>query len=288
MPSDKLKTFNDDARTRKQLLSSNYDPVTLRDAIALPPQLINASKIIDLSGYSLEYRGTSGTDRVIVYVAGGGFCFPADDRHRAFLDNITGAISARALLINHRLAPEHPYPAGLNDVCNGLDFAFSDAGGARVDVIADSSGAALALSALMLRRDQSKPLPRSSVLMSPLTDLATTGLSYVTNYDADPMFGPSAIIHKAWHYLQGENPTNPQVSPLWGDVSDLCPMLLIAGSTEVMLDDAVRFADKINAVGGEATMRIVDEAPHAFPLYADLPESKDALAEIIEFLTLER
>jgi len=113
--------------------------------------------------------------------------------------------------------------------------------------------------------------------------LAMTGLSHVANAEADPMFGPQAIIHKSAHYLRGANPTDPRASPFWAELSGLPPLLMIAGSTEVMLDDTVRFAEKADKSGVSITLRTITEAPHSFAYMPGLPEAAAATAEIISF-----
>lgn len=285
MPSTELLAFNADARTRKAMLSGDYDPIAMRAAIAVPSAAAPATAIVETGGFSIERRGGADRERLIVAVAGGGFCFPAGDQHRLLLDRLCLRLDAQAALIHHRLAPEHPFPAAYDDVLEGLRAAAAFDGVRRIDVIADSSGASLMLCALITRRDRGDRLPTRCVFMSALTDLAMTGLSHVSNCDRDPLFGPSAIIHKGWHYLQGANPTDPRASPFWADVHGLAPMLMLVGDTEVMRDDTVRFADKVNRAGGTARVSLCAEAPHVYPLIAGLPEAESAFAEICDFLS---
>ena len=98
------------------------------------------------------------------------------------------------------------------------------------------------------------------------------------------MFGPAALVHKSWHYLQGHDPTDPSASPFWAELHDLPPLLLIAGTTEVMRDDTVRFAERVKRAGGSARVSLYDRAPHVFPLLPQLPESRRAIAEVADFL----
>ena len=119
--------------------------------------------------------------------------------------------------------------------------------------------------------------------MSPLADCAMTALSYVYNRGRDPMFGPEAIIHKAHHYLNGANPSDPSASPLWADLQGLPPTQIFVGSTEVMLDDSTRLADKARAAGCDVELHIVPNAPHVFPLLfpwsAEAHRAVDAMTE---------
>jgi monoterpene epsilon-lactone hydrolase len=277
MPSSEILAFNEDARTRKSVLSSAYDPAAMRQALLGDDGAGDAPRI--------ERRGNPDAERLVLAVAGGGFFLPPGEQHRALMDRLCERLGAQAAILHHRLSPEHPFPAAYDDVVSGLASAFAFEGVRRVDVVADSSGAALALSALLARRDLGLPLPISCVLISALTDMAMTGLSHVANSEADPMFGPGAIIHKAWHYLKGANPTDPRASPYWGDLARLPRMLMFVGSTEIMLDDTLRFARKVEAAGGTVKAEVYEDAPHDFPLIPHLPEAQAALEEMIHFLS---
>lgn len=286
MPSAELLAFNEEARGRKAFLSSAYDPVALRAQLtAIPSAAAPAWSWTPLeNGGAIERRGDRTSSRILLMVAGGGFCFGPNDAHRALLDNLCMRLNAQGALVHHRLAPEHPFPAAHIDVVAALDAILADPNVSRVDGVADSSGAALLLSAIAHRPVKDRGRVSRCVLLSALTDLAMTGLSLVANADSDPMFGPSAIIHKGWHYLQGANPTDARASPFWGDVSALPPLLLFAGSTETMLDDTVRFAEKVAHAQGSARVRIYEQAPHVFPLIGHLPEAAAAVEEIAAFL----
>lgn len=283
MPSPELLAHVAEARARKAFVSSDYDPVQMRELLRVPPDLERSSTFVDCGAHRIERRGTPDAPRLLFCVAGGGFFMGPTDAHRALLDRLCASLGAQAALLHHRLAPEHPFPAAYDDTYDALDRAFGFAGIRRVDVVADSSGAALALCALRARRDRGLPMPGALALFSPLADLALTGRSHVANADADPMFGPQALIHKGRLYLQGANPTDPRVSPLWGPLHGMPPMIAFAGSTEVMLDDAVRLAERVNAAGGRAELVVCEQAPHVYPLVATLPEAESALERVLAF-----
>lgn len=287
MPSAELLAFNAEARGRKPLLSSAYDPIAMRAQLASTPSMAApASGCVPLpSGASIERRGDQTSSRVLLMIAGGGFCFGPNDSHRALLDRLCAGTGAKGALVHPRLAPEHPFPAAHLDAISAIQAIQAEPGVGRIDGIADSSGAALLLSAIGQLTDGGSHGLTRCVLISAFTDLATTGLSYVANAESDPMFGPEAVIHKAWHYLQGANPTDPRASPFWGDVRGLPPLLMFVGSTETMLDDTVRFADKVAQAGGEALLRVYEDAPHDFPLIPHLPEAAAAIDEMLNFLT---
>ncbi|WP_337188170.1 alpha/beta hydrolase fold domain-containing protein [Phenylobacterium sp.] len=283
MPSPELQAFIEEVRrTRRALLNSDYDPVAFRTA--LPPSALEAASHIEaLRCARIEHRPPERDGRLLAYVSGGGFCFDANDSHRAFVDDIAGRIGASGCLVRYRLAPEAPFPAALDDVDEALDALLSRRRPQEVLLAADSAGAALTLSALMRRRDRGQAMPARLVCLSPLTDMAMTGRSNVSNAEADPLFGPQAVIHKVCNYLQGALPTRPDASPYWGDLTGLPPCLVLAGTTEVMRDDSVRLVDKARAAGVEADLQLVEDAPHTFPLMT-LPESLAARDVIAGFL----
>jgi acetyl esterase/lipase len=286
VPSPELLAFNSEAIARKPFLSSNFDPVAIRAALfAAPSGRIPAWKEERAGSALIEWRGTEKSSRVIMLVAGGGFCFPAGDGHRALLDRLCEHLNGSGALVHHRLAPEHAFPSAHEDIVAALVNLLEAPGIQRLDIVADSSGASLVLTALAALRGRVRNMPQRCTFLSPLTDLAMTGLSHVANSELDPLFGPQAIIHKSWHYLQGTNPTDRRASPFWGDAAGLPPMLLIAGSTETMLDDTLRYADKVNAAGGSARTSIYEAAPHVFPLIEGLPEARQAFDEICAFLS---
>ena len=285
MISDEMRTFNAHARRAlKPVFNSDYDPAAFRAARQAPALLERDSTFVNLAGSRLEFRRRSRSGRLLAYVAGGGFCFGADDSHREFLDAMCRDLDADGCLIHYRLAPESPFPAAFDDVSEGIARLLSEHQPDEVTLIGDSAGAALILSAVAVRISAGLSAPGRMAFLSALTDLAMTGRSHVFNAEADPLFGPQAIIHKACHYLQGANPTDPRASPYWGSVAGLPPCLFLVGSTEVMLDDSRRYVARAIDAGADARISIYPESPHTFPLMADLPEASAAREEIVSFL----
>ena len=283
MPSLALRLQNLRTRLLKPIVNSNYDPVAMRKRLAKPSKLVAESERVEVGAFALERRGDPSSRTAIVYTAGGGFFLGPDDRHRRLLDTVCRAVGAQGVIVHHRLAPEHPFPIPVEDVSAGLEHALASFGIEGFAMMGDSSGGTVALSVLLGRRDRRESMPAAGVFLSPYTDLANTGLSLVENAVRDPVFGPAALIHKSWHYLQGHDPTDPRASPLWAELRDLPPLLLVAGTTEVMRDDTVRFADRMRRAGGRVQVSLYDQAPHVFPLLA-LPESRRAVQEIEDFL----
>ena len=283
MPSLALRFRNLRTRLLKPIANSNYDPVAMRRRLSKPSQLAAGSERVEVGAFALERRGDPSGSEAIVYIAGGGFFLGPDDRHRRLVDTVCGAVGAQGVIVHPRLAPEHPFPIPVEDASAGVERALASFGIERFAMMGDSSGGTLALSVLLGRRDRSESMAVAGVFLSPYTDLANTGLSLVENANRDPVFGPAALVHKSWHYLQGHDPTDPKASPLWAELHGLPPLLLIAGTTEVMRDDTVRLADRTRQAGGRVEVSLYDRAPHVFPLLS-LPESRRAIEEIEGFL----
>lgn len=283
MPSPALSAFNAEMRaTRRALLSSDYDPVGMREILASLDTVGPGPNCRPLGHTTLELRRAEGAG-LLVYVPGGGFCFPGGDANRALLDQVCAAADTRGGMLQHRLAPEHPFPAAHDDVFEALCVILASETGP-VFVLFDSSAGALVLCACARLKREGHRMPDKLVGLSILTDLAMTGRSNVTNAEADPMFGPEAVIHKVFHYLQGANPAQPSASPFWDAPTMLPDCLFLVGSTEVMRDDTLRYAANAEAAGTRVRLRVYDEAPHVFPLLPGIPEADEAIAEIAAFL----
>lgn len=283
MPSEALSAFNEEARqTRRALLNSDYDPVAMRGMLATLDVVGPGPNSRQLGLSTLELRREEGA-ALLIYVPGGGFCFPGGDAHRALLDRVCEAVDARGAMLQHRLAPEHPYPAAHEDVAGALRQILGEETGP-VFVMCDSSAGVLVLCACAELKREGHRLPDKLVCMSVLTDLAMTGHSNISNAEADPFFGPQAVMHKVFHYLQGANPAQAAVSPFWDEPALLPASLFIVGSSEVMRDDTLRYAEKTERAGTKTRVTVYEDAPHVFPLLAGIPEADQAVNEIAAFL----
>jgi epsilon-lactone hydrolase len=280
-----IRTRLENVKTRllfKRFLNSNYQPADLRPRVERGAP-VEGSRRLELGDSHLEVWGEPQSAIKILYVPGGGFCFGPHDDYREFLSEIGSQLSAETYLLNYRLAPEHPYPAALDDTIDALLRISGD--GVKLVVIGDSAGATLLLCALMKLRDQFQmPATVCSVYLSAFTDLALTGLSMVSNSRRDPLFSAEALIHKVHHYLQGNNPTDPGVSPFWGDTRSLPPSLFLVGDTEVLYDDSARMVEKGRQSGCDFHLRSYASAPHIFPINSKLPEARRAREQIVGFM----
>jgi epsilon-lactone hydrolase len=190
---------------------------------------------------------------------------------------VTGA---RVLCIDYRLAPEHPFPAAIEDVTDAYRWLISECAEPRhVAFVGESSGGGLALASMMRLRDEGSPLPAAAVVVSPWTDLALTGQSLTDYGSSDPMV-PVELMPKAVElYLAGTDPRSPCVSPLYGDPAGLPPTLILVASDEALRDDAVRMAERLRVAGCDVELELWPRMFHVWPMFARiLPEARAAIA----------
>jgi acetyl esterase/lipase len=252
-----------------------------------PPRDTQVSRL-DLDGVPAVQVATpkSRSDRHVLYLHGGGHMSGSPGLYRDFIWRLADATAARVTILDHRLAPEHPFPAALDDALTAYRRLLSDGADPRRTAIAgESSGGGLTLSTLMRARDEGVPLPAAAVVLSPWTDLALTGRSLQSNAAADPMIRSDEAPRLVALYLAGADPRIPYASPLYGDPSDLPPTLIQVGSDEVLLDDSVRMAERLRAAGCHVEIEIWPRMPHAWQLWARvIPEANSAIARIGAFV----
>jgi epsilon-lactone hydrolase len=225
-------------------------------------------------------------DRYLLYLHGGGFIAgsPAVYRHLAW--RIARAAGAQVLSPDYRLAPEHPFPAALDDALAAYGWLLAEGVEPhQIAVVGDSAGGGLAFSLVLRLRDENRPLPAAVAALSPWTDLALTGMSLHRNAKSDPMLDVTELPGVARSYLAGVDPRHPWASPLYGDFAGLPPALIQVGSDEILHDDAARLAARLDAAGGVAKLEIWPRMPHVWHLFAPmLPEAQRAIGRIGRFL----
>jgi len=206
--------------------------------------------------------------------------------YRHFTWRIATAMRATVLAIDYRLAPEHPFPAAVDDALAAYRWLLD--GGAqpgRVVVAGDSAGGGLVFAMMLKARDDGLSLPAGAVALSPWTDLALTGSSVRRNARSDPMLHPHNAALFASHYLGHCDPRDPYASPLYGDLVGLPPTLIHVGGDEILRDDAARMADKLRASGCDVELEIWPRMPHVWHLFAPVvPEAEQAIARIGAFV----
>jgi epsilon-lactone hydrolase len=225
--------------------------------------------------------------RHVLFLHGGAFIIGSPSLYRHLTWRIASATRARVLCLDYRLAPEHPFPAALDDAVAAYCWLLADgADPQRVAVIGDSAGGGLGLSLLLRLRDEGIPLPAAAVALSPWTDLALTGASLSRNASADPLVIAEHARRFVDCYLAGADPRSPYASPLYGEPAGLPPTLIQVGSDEVLRDDAVRMAARMRDAGCRVELEIWPRMPHVWHLFAPvMPEARRAIARIGTFVT---
>lgn len=223
--------------------------------------------------------------RVVYYLHGGGFAAGSPAHYRSLTGALALTCDARVFVPDYRLAPEAPFPAAIDDVLAGYDWLLGQGVDPKKVVAAgDSAGGGLTLSFLLAARDSHRPLPAGGVLLSPWTDLASTGESVRTNAGSDDVIVRDDANTLAHLYARDLPLDDPRVSGLYADPAGLPPLLIQASAIEMLRDDAVRVAEKARAAGVDATVHLFDGVQHVWQLFTWLPESRKAIAEIASFV----
>jgi len=223
--------------------------------------------------------------RVVLYLHGGAYAIGSIKSHRSLAARIGRAARAEVLVLDYRLAPEHSFPAAIDDAIAAyrwlLDQGLSPK---NLAIAGDSAGGGLAVAALLAIRDAKLPQPGAAVLLSPWVDLAGDGASMQSNAGSDPMIQKEALVAMARHYLHGTDPRHPMASPIYADLTGLPPMLVQVGTAETLLDDSVRLAARAEAGGVEVTLEKWDDMIHVWQAFPSLPEAQRAVERIGEYL----
>ncbi|HZZ12765.1 MAG TPA: alpha/beta hydrolase [Paraburkholderia sp.] len=229
---------------------------------------------------------TAANAPTVLYFHGGGYYFCSPHTHRSIVFGLATRANAPVFSLDYRLAPEHPFPAALDDAAAAYRRVIADGTPAGSIVIAgDSAGGGLALATLVALREAGDPMPAGCLLFSPWTDLAATGATIRSNDGVDPMFSGAAIALAAKLYLGDTTATHPYASPVYADLHGLPPLYILAGSTEVLLDDARRVAENARAAGVACELEVWEKMPHVWPLFAPfIPEANRALDLAADFI----
>lgn len=251
----------------------------------LPPQIaISPLAVTGLAGEWLSAPNCA-HDAALLFLHGGGYSAGSCVTHRELAARICLAGGVRALLLNYRLAPEHPFPAAVEDATAGYRWLLkSGVAPARIVVAGDSSGGGLALATLLRAREQGLAMPAGAALISPWTDLALTGPSLQSRADADPLCSREGLQQAAALYLAGADATAPLASPLYADLRGLPPLLIHVGGDEALLSDATRLAERAQAAGVEVALEVWEEMWHVWHAWAGMPEAQQAVGRVGAFI----
>ena len=265
--------FDSDVSEQRRLLREFASAQPLPAEVTVTPAVLGGVPTAEITIDGIEPR------HVVLYFHGGvyviGDAFQAAD----LASQIGRRTHAKVISVDYRLAPEHPYPAAVDDALAAYQ-ALLDNGTAPSDIAfaGESAGGGLAVATLVNARDHGLPLPAAALVMSPYADLTLTGATMDTKREADPLFTPEAFPARVADYTSGQDPALGLISPIFADLSGLPPLLIQAGTHEVLLDDAVRLARQAATADVEVTLDITPRVPHVFQAYhAILDEAAAAL-----------
>jgi epsilon-lactone hydrolase len=245
-------------------------------------------EVVDAGGVDAEWLTANGGDpaRVLLYVHGGGYLLGSVQSHRVLLERLAVAISGRVLALNYRMAPEHPFPAAVDDSVAAYRWLLKQ--GVRPESIAvagDSAGGGLAIATLVALRDAGEPLPACAAPISPWADMEATGASMETRAAVDPMVQKGVLLEMAKSYLAGADAQHPLASPLYAELSGLPPLLIQVGDCETLLDDTKRLETRLKEAGVDATVEVWDDMIHVWHLFAPmLDQGQQAIDKIGQFV----
>ncbi|GLW52656.1 alpha/beta hydrolase [Kitasatospora phosalacinea] len=223
----------------------------------------------------------------LLYLHGGGYLVGSPDTHAGLVGELARRAGLRALSPDYRLAPEHPFPAALDDgLAAYRELLESGTDPRRLVLAGDSAGGGLVLATLLAARAAGLPLPAAAAVFSPWVDLTLTGASYRSRKEADPIFTEADIRAYADHYLGTGDRANPLASPLFADLAGLPPLLVQVGTNELLLDDALRLAARAAEQDVTVTLEVESGVPHVFQQqFGRLDEADAALDRAARFLT---
>lgn len=242
---------------------------------------------VSASGVPAEWSGTADADpaKVVLYLHGGGYVIGSLDSHRHLVVEIGRAARARTLAIDYRLAPEHPFPAAVDDTLAAYRFLLADGvqpGG--ITIAGDSAGGGLAVAAMVAIRDAGLPQPACGWAISPWVDMEAIGESMTSKAALDPTVQKAGILDMARQYLNGTDARSPLAAPLYADLRGLAPLLIQVGAAETLLDDAIRLAQVAGAADVAVDLQIWPEMIHVWHIFhAELSAGRRAIAAGGEF-----
>jgi acetyl esterase/lipase len=268
--------IDDLAARRREIDAAGHDP--LPDGVEVEDARLGAIAAIRLRP---EHRHL---ERGILYFHGGGFHRGSTVSHRGVAARLAKASATEVVLIDYRLAPEHPFPAALEDTVSAFRAWTDEVAPERIALVGDSAGGGLVVATLVALRDQGHSLPGCGVCLSPWVDLREDDLETRRMYGRDPVLVADDFRLAASWYLGGTPPETPLASPVLADLHGLPPLLVQVGSEEILLEDAVRLVERARAARVPAQLRVFEGLFHVFQVMRNLPEAAAALGEVAAFL----
>ncbi len=243
-----------------------------------------------INGCYTEWLGDPQSQTVLLYLHGGGYVMGSPATHRAMVNQLCAYGGFQALVPDYRLAPENPFPAGLEDAEAAYDFLIESGFKPENILLAgDSAGGGLSMALMLTLKEKGKPQPKAVALLSPWVDLTVSGDSHTDRADRDPMIDVSGIQQPIDFYRGETSADHPLISPLFADLSGLPPMFVQVGTEEVLFNDSTRLVDNAKAAGVAAELEIWQDMPHVHQIgFKMVPESRAALQAIARFFRLQQ
>ena len=295
MPSQAMQDVIDGFRER-QKASAGQAPPTLEESRAAfapagrlhpVPDDVQVTDVI-ASGVPAHWLAAPGADtgRVLLFLHGGGFQMGSLRSDGELAARLGRASGMRVLFPEYRLAPEHPFPAAIDDVLAAWRWLRTgqDLSARSIAVAGDSAGGGLAVALLVAIRDAGQALPAAAVLMSPTVDLTSSGASMTERADQDPFSTPALLRQLASGYLAGADPRTPLASPLFASLAGLPPLLVQVGTADLLLSDSERLATAATETGVDVTLQVGEGLPHVYPIMLGTPEATAATEQTGKFL----
>lgn len=258
----------------------------MADDLPMPPgTTISATELGGIPAEQIS-AGNVRPDRIVLMFHGGGYVVGSPRAYRALNATLSAEAQATCVSIAYRLAPEHPFPAAVDDASNAYRALLNGGYGPSNIVFAgDSAGGGLVIAALVKARDMGLPMPAAGYAMSPWLDLAGSGDSFSELAQVDPIMTIEGALGCAGAYLQGASPHDPLCSPIYADLSGLPPLLLQVGSTEMFLDDSLRLARRAALARVHLELQVWPDMPHVWQRFAPvLRQAREAVASAGSFL----
>lgn len=249
------------------------------DSVVQHPQTLNGVPCIRATG------PWSDPQRLLLYVHGGAYVFGSASDYLPLATALARNAGTRLCAVDYRLAPEHPYPAALDDVLQVYRALLEEYPAERIVVAGDSAGGGLSVALLVAARDAGLALPAAAVLLSPWADLALEGASLHTRAADDYLLNAQGLARMARYYVGDESPRAPMISPIHADLTGLPPLLIQVGSHEILLSDALRLTDRAALADAAVELQVWPRMFHVWQLFdGALRPSTDALEQAGRFL----
>jgi monoterpene epsilon-lactone hydrolase len=283
----KLLLHNREVAAKKRVKDERDELEHMANMIQLSNDV--ETKKVNIDGIDVIWLKTPGVEEesLIIYLHGGSYTAGSFNSHKDLVQRLSREAKCKIITIEYGLAPEHPFPKGLNDVIKIYNWSINEEKYKpnKIVIVGDSAGGGLALATLVKLRDLGIKLPAAGVCLSPWTDLAFTGESCYDKNISDPGITLDDLMFAAKLYIGNNDPKNPYISPVYADLKGLPPLLIHVGTIEKLLNDSTRVAESAKKAGVNVTLKVWNEMIHVFQAYAVLiREGEESIKEIGSFI----